>query len=245
MISRNSLRVLAHAVVETLKISAPTVVEAVRGLSLHPEWNARLDSWSGKILDEAGIVLEVEGREHLRDGEVFVVMSNHQSLYDIPVVFQAFKRPLRMVAKKELFRVPIWGKAMKTSGFVEIDRKNRESAIKSLKEAKRLMERDGISLWIAPEGTRSKTGVLAAFKKGGFHMALDAGLRILPITVDGTRDVLQKGGRQVERGARVRVTLHAPVDASKYGYKEIKTMMRDVRDTIAAKLPEELRGKAL
>ncbi len=244
MISPNSLRVLAHAVIETLRISAPTVIEAVRGQSLHPEWNARLDSWSKKLLNEAGIVLDVTGREHLRDGEVYVIMSNHQSMYDIPVVFQALARPLRMVAKKELFRVPIWGKAMKTSGFVEIDRKNRESAIKSLKEAKRLMERDGISLWIAPEGTRSRSGIVAPFKKGGFHMALDAGLRILPITIDGTRDVLQKGGRRVEKGSRVRVTLPPPVDAADYGYKKLRELMADVRATIVTPLPAEFRGHA-
>lgn len=243
MITPKAFRILAHAVVETLKISAPTVVEAARGLSLHPEWNDRLDRWSAKLLREVGIVLDVHGRENVDPNEVYVVMSNHQSLYDIPVVFQAFKRPLRMVAKKELFRVPIWGKAMKTSGFVELDRKNRQKAIQSLKEARRFMERDGISLWIAPEGTRSKTGVMGKLKKGGFHMALDTGLRILPITIDGTRDVLQKGERRVEHGTKMRVTIHKPVQATDYGYPKIRALLHDVRATIAEPLPPELRGQ--
>lgn len=231
-----SLQHLTRAIIETLQISVPTVVESARG-DLTPErCDLRLASWSKRLLEQAGITLDVRGRAHMGDGEAFIVMSNHQSLYDIPVLFQALPGRVRMVAKSELFKIPIWSRAMRCAGFVEVDRKQRNKAIASLRAAQRTLEQ-GTSIWIAPEGTRSPSGALLPFKKGGFHMALTTGARILPVTIDGTRDVLTARAFQVKTGCSVRVTVCEPIDPKTYGRKRSEELMLAVRQAIAQHLP--------
>ncbi|MFO0570607.1 MAG: lysophospholipid acyltransferase family protein [Polyangiaceae bacterium] len=200
----------------------------------------RLDSWSRRLLEQAEIGVTTYGLENAPEGETFVVMSNHQSLYDIPVLFQSLRRRVRMVAKTELFRIPIWAQAMRASGFVEVDRKNRERAIASLNAAKAALA-SGTSIWIAPEGTRSETGKLGAFKKGGFHLALDTGARILPITIEGTRKVLVARTGKVMPGAQVSVHISPAIQAADFGYERKEELMAEVRAVIAQYLPEELR----
>ena len=230
----------AHAAIETLRISAPTVLEAILGRSAAPEiYDARLRSWAKKILDRARARVTVEGLSHLGDRrEVFVVMSNHQSVYDIPAIFHALPLQLRMVAKAELFRIPVWGRAMRYSGFVAIDRRDRARAIASLAVAKQKLLEDGVSIWIAPEGTRSPTGALGPFKSGGFHLALDTGLRILPVSLVGTYEILRPGTVDVTLGTDVRVVVHAPIDARAYGAARRSELTADVRAAIAGALPE-------
>ncbi|HTA90353.1 MAG TPA: 1-acylglycerol-3-phosphate O-acyltransferase, partial [Polyangiaceae bacterium] len=180
---------LLHAASVTLRISVPTIIQALRG-TLTPELcDARLDWWSKQLLTKAAISLQITGAERARTGAAFVVMSNHQSHYDIPVLYQSLPLRLRMVAKSELFRIPIWAQAMRAAGFVELDRGARERAIQSLERAKQALAQH-TSIWIAPEGTRSRDGALGPFKLGGFHLAAGAGARILPVTISGTRRVL-------------------------------------------------------
>ncbi len=231
---------LARAVLETAWISAPTVVQGAVGRLTPETCDRRLDSWSRRLLEQAEIGVTTYGLENAPEGETFVVMSNHQSLYDIPVLFQSLRRRVRMVAKTELFRIPIWAQAMRASGFVEVDRKNRERAIASLNAAKAALA-SGTSIWIAPEGTRSETGKLGAFKKGGFHLALDTGARILPITIEGTRKVLVARTGKVMPGAQVSVHISPAIQAADFGYERKEELMAEVRAVIAQYLPEELR----
>jgi 1-acyl-sn-glycerol-3-phosphate acyltransferase len=184
------------------------VIQSALGTLTTPVFDARLDSWSRAIVRFAEIDIQVEGLERAPPDESFVVMSNHQSHYDIPVLFQALRpRRLRMVAKSELFRLPIWTGAMRAAGFVEVNRKNRISAMRSLDRAREAIQA-GTSIWIAPEGTRSPDGQLGSFKKGGFHMAIGAGARILPVSVNGTRLILPAKGIHVTNGVAVRVVVH-------------------------------------
>ncbi len=231
---------LSRAIAETAWISVPTVVEGALGRLTPETCDRRLDSWSRRLLEHAQIEVTTHGLENAPAGESFVIMSNHQSLYDIPVLFQSLERRLRMVAKTELFRIPVWSTAMRAAGFVEVDRQNRERAIASLNRAKRALA-EGTSIWIAPEGTRSDTGKLGPFKKGGFHLALDTGARILPVTVLGTRQVLVARGGTVNPGARVTVTVSAPIDAEHYGEERKEELIAAVRAAIAQHMPEELR----
>jgi len=227
-----SLGLSLHNIYETLLISWPTVVDAFAGRVTKEACDARLASWASEIAKNAGYELEVIGREHAgTHGETFLVMSNHQSLYDIPVLFKVLGANLRMITKTELFKVPIFGPAIRHAGFIDIDRSNRQRAIRSLEIAKKAIA-DGTNVWIAPEGTRSKTGELLPFKKGGFNLALEAGLRILPITLDGTRDILPAKGTRSMSGAHVRAVIHAPIDARVYGAKGKSArdaLMTDVR----------------
>jgi 1-acyl-sn-glycerol-3-phosphate acyltransferase len=210
-----SLVLSLRNIYETLAISLPTVVEAAQGKVTKEECDRRLGSWAKRVIAHAQITIDVVGREHLRPGATYLVMSNHQSLYDIPVLFVAIGSNLRMVAKAELFRVPIFGGALDAAGFVAIDRTDRNSAIRSLERARQLLA-SGTHVWIAPEGTRSRTGELLPFKKGAFYLAFQAGLPILPVTLQGTRDALPAKGIRSRPGAQVTVTIHPFLDPRPY-----------------------------
>lgn len=224
-------------IVDTARISLSTVAEAVVGRGGDPaRYEARLQWWAHKVLRDAKVDLVVRGAENAGDrGEPFIVMSNHQSLHDIPALFCAVPGRLRMVAKKELFDVPVWGPAMRLAGFICIDRSDRGQAIASLREGSSLLSQ-GTRVWIAPEGTRSVTGKLGPFKSGGFRMALEGGYRILPVAIDGTRNVLPARGLYVRNGQRVVVTILPPIDPRAYGVERRKELMCDVRAAIAGAL---------
>jgi len=220
----------------TGRISAPTVVDALFGRITMERCDERLAWWSRKLLDEADVTLEVRGAEKIPDGAM-VIMSNHRSYYDIPTVFCAVPGRVRMVAKKELFRVPVFGPAMLAAGFVKIDRENRHSAIASLDESKRLLQ-SGTRVWIAPEGTRSKDGKLGSFKSGGFHLAMGAGVPILPMALVGTEKILPHDGLAVRKGAHVTATILDPVDSNMFGPGSRKQLAAEVHRRIAAALGE-------
>ena len=220
----------------TGKICIPTVVDSLTNKVSLEECDRRLDWWSSELLRQAGVELHVRGVDNAVPGEAYVVMSNHRSYYDIPTVFCALPGGrLRMIAKKELFMVPLFGRAMLASGFVKIDRDKRERAIESLRESERMLAA-GTRVWIAPEGTRSKTGQLGPFKSGGFHLAVDAKVRILPIALAGTENVMPADRLVVTKGAKVKVQILPPIDAPSYGRKGKKELMAVVRAALSTAL---------
>ena len=172
-------------------------------------------------------------------GSPFLVMSNHQSLYDIAVLFHVVGPHVRMITKKELRSVPFWGEAMERSRFPFIDRGNRSSAYQTLAEARKLFAL-GLSVWISPEGTRSRDGSLGPFKAGGFHLALESGIPILPVSIDGTRHILPAKTFASRLDVPVRVTVHAPVDPKSFGQNTSatrKALAEHVRTVIGSALP--------
>jgi 1-acyl-sn-glycerol-3-phosphate acyltransferase len=132
--------------------------------------------------------------------------------------------------------VPIFGNALEAGGFIAIDRRNRHAALRSLEKARALLA-SGTHVWIAPEGTRSRTGELLPFKKGAFYLALEARLPILPVTLVGTRDALEAKGVRSRAGARVRVTLHPKIDPTPFaergkpGRNELMVHLRQVLES--------------
>ncbi len=228
---------IAHAVWQTLRISLPTLWEGLRGTLTAQACDRRLEQWSAAIVGRARIQLQVRGLANAAPGESFVVMSNHQSLYDIPVIYQALRRRLRMVAKKELFQVPLWGRAMHRAGFIALDRHSSERSRQTLLASANLLE-EGTSIWIAPEGTRSRDGSLAEFKKGGFHLALQGGCRILPVSVVGTRAVLPAKGWHITEGCPVDVVVPPALDPAEFGDARRDELVAAVRQAIASALPD-------
>lgn len=210
-----SLLLSLRNVLETLAISAPTVLEAWRGTISREGCDARLAGWGARVVANLALDLHVRGRENLEPGRTYVLMSNHQSHYDVPVVYHVLGGKIRMVAKKELFRLPVFGQALGDSGFVPVDRGNRASAIASLAAARAHLDA-GTHIWIAPEGTRSLDGELNRFKKGGFVLAIDAHAPILPITLRGTRDALRARGSRSRKHARVDVVIHPAIETEAY-----------------------------
>jgi|HubBroStandDraft_4_1064222.scaffolds.fasta_scaffold37641_2 1-acyl-sn-glycerol-3-phosphate acyltransferase len=232
-----SLVLSLRVVRETFAISWPTVVDAAIGGVTKERCDARLDAWSRAVVAKAGISLEVEGREWRVPGERYVVMSNHQSLYDVPVLFRVFGPDIRMVAKHELFEVPIFGGAMRAAGFIAIDRGDVRASLRTFGEARERLV-DGTLVWIAPEGTRSLDGGVLPFKPGAFRLPIDAQVPILPVTLDGTRYVMPPGSLRSTGGAAVRVTIHPPVHppARASGPASRRALMQQVRVAIESAL---------
>lgn len=226
-------RTLGLAAYRTLGISFPTVADQLAGRVTVASCDARIAAWSRALLDDVGVTIAVRGREHLEPRAPLLVMSNHQSLYDIPVLFQTVPSPLRMVSKVELERVPVWGAAMRASGFIFVDRSNRAKAIKSLAAARERLA-EGVAVWIAPEGTRSRDGALGPFKKGGFVLAEELGVPILPISIDGTCAILPAHTWDLVEDRPVRVTVHPRVDPRSFASRD--ALIEAVRATIASGL---------
>jgi 1-acyl-sn-glycerol-3-phosphate acyltransferase len=228
---RKSIVLTLRNIGETLAVSLPTMLEALAGRVTKETCDDRLERWSRRVVANAHMRIEVVGRENLRADETYLVMSNHQSLYDVPVLFHVIGSNVRMIAKEELFRVPVFGPALAAGGFISIDRGDRKAAIASLQRARDLLA-GGTHVWIAPEGTRSRTGELLPFKKGAFYLALEARLAILPVTLRGTRDALPAKGLRSASGAHVRVTIHPKIDPAPYvarGKKGRDDLMLEVR----------------
>lgn len=214
---------------EALAVSLPTVIDGARGRLSQKICDERLETFAAHVMRNAEIAVSVRGREHLSGSQssrggldstdptarTYVVMSNHQSHYDVPVLYYVLGGRLRMVAKTELFALPVFGRAIREAGMIEVDRKNRTRAIASLGTAKRQLEA-GTHIWFSPEGTRSTTGELLPFKKGGFVLAMEMSAPILPVTIQGTRDVLPAHGMFSRRGIQVHVTIHAPIETKPY-----------------------------
>ena len=139
-----------------------------------------------------------------------------------------------------MFQIPILGGAMRAAEFVPLDRRDHGKARAGLAYAREKIH-SGISVWIAPEGTRSPDGKLLPFKRGGFVLALETDATILPCTVSGTRDVLRSKGLRVHRGQRASVQFHAPIEPSSYGFARRADLVKDVRDVINSGLPPEMR----
>ncbi len=216
-----------YAVAQTLRISAPTVLESALGRLDLEVCDARLDEWSARVVARTQMDLRIHGPDP-DWSRAYVVMSNHQSHYDIPVLFRVVRGRMRMVTKKELFKFPIFGKALRDSGFIEIDRGDRERAIASLKSAAEQL-RSGTHVWIAPEGTRSKNGAIGTLKKGGFVLARETGLPILPISIQGTINVLPRGTSKTRLGQRVDVTMGKPIETQEPGVTT-EALMEQVRE---------------
>jgi 1-acyl-sn-glycerol-3-phosphate acyltransferase len=183
--------------------------------------------WAKSILWISGIPVQVVGSEHIEQDRSYIFMSNHQGSYDIPVLLSHLMVQFRWIAKAELFKIPIFGRGMRGAGYISIDRTNRKSAFKSLKRAAESI-RHGKSVLVFPEGTRSMGGELLPFKKGGFVLAVDAGVPIIPIIVQGTHAIMAKDSLLIRRQP-VRVDILPPLDTGAYNRKSKDDLMLHVR----------------
>jgi 1-acyl-sn-glycerol-3-phosphate acyltransferase len=182
----------------------------------------------------AGVRVEVTGADHLRDSANTVVMPNHLSNLDAPVLFTVLPPNFKVVAKKELFRLPFLGSTFRMARFIELDRRDKEQARQAMQQSVASLKA-GACFLIFPEGTRSPSGELGELKKGGFLVALEAGSRVVPVAVTGTRALMPKGGFRIQSGT-VRVAVLPPVDAGSYRVETRDALVAEVRARIAAAL---------
>lgn len=214
-----------YIVRQTLAISFPTVGEALLGKVTVAGCDERLERWSRRLVEYSRTNLRVAGREDIDWSRAYVIMSNHHSLFDIPVLFQAVPGTMRMVTKAELFSVPVWGRAMRDAGFIALDRRDRASAIASLKVAATKIG-EGTHVWIAPEGTRARDRKLGALKKGGFMLALETGAPIVPVFIDGTYEILRPDQWAVEKDLPVDVRFGPPIEVRGRSCEDLMSEVR-------------------
>ncbi|HEY5175413.1 MAG TPA: lysophospholipid acyltransferase family protein [Terriglobales bacterium] len=185
----------------------------------------------------AGVKIEVRGMERLEAGRNYIFMANHSSNLDPPVLLPTIPGRCSVLVKKEVFRVPILGTGMKMTSLVPVDRSDRESAIESVNAAIAVL-RQGLHMLIFPEGTRSSDGRLLPFKKGPFHLAIDSGVFVVPVTILGTFELWPKT-RFALRPGTATVVFHVPIDPRSYPDRD--SLMKALAETIASALPPERR----
>ena len=188
---------------------------------------ARLNSLATPML------VQTLGRENIDKSQSYVIVSNHQSQYDIFVLYGWLGIDFKWVMKQELRRVPALGVACEKIGHIFIDRSNTEAALRSLEKAKSKIV-NGTSVIFFPEGTRSRDGNLGTFKKGAFRMALDLGIPILPVTISGTRSILPTRSIDPFPG-RARMTIHPALDTQGYDGRRMKVLIEKTRDILEEK----------
>jgi len=195
-----------------------------------------LKPWSRIVLRLAAVKVTVDGQENMGPANTScVVVFNHQSHLDIPLIISVIPLQLRFIGKIELSRVPFFGAAAVRTGHFFVDRQNHREAMESVRKAGVSVREKGFSLVFAPEGTRSPDRNLLPFKKGAFVTAIETGLPVLPVTIDGTSLCLPKGSLRA-RGGPVRVTIHplVPTDGLTYGDRD--DLLEKVRTTMEGPL---------
>ncbi|MGH7566496.1 MAG: lysophospholipid acyltransferase family protein [Gemmatimonadota bacterium] len=205
-----------------------------------PRWLEMAYMWA--ILNASNVKLTADGLEHVERGKSYIVMANHRSMYDIPVLHYLLGRgrDLRWIGKQEVQKVPVFGWAYRVSRHVAIDRQNRRAAIEALRRAAQ-ESRAGVTFVIMPEGTRGMGKELLPFKKGGFHLALDTELPILPVAIAGSEKLMRKGSWYILPGS-IHVSVRPVVETRDLERGDIEGLLERVRSAISAGLPEPPRN---
>jgi 1-acyl-sn-glycerol-3-phosphate acyltransferase len=187
-------------------------------------------AWSWLILKTTGVTVEVRGLERLDPGRSYIFAANHQSIYDIPILFASLPFQLRIIAKASLGRIPFMGWHLQRTGHLLVDRSRPGPAV--MKKMARLA-RNQQSLIVFPEGTRSTDGQVGPFKGGSFLIALQAELPVVPISVQGSRHVMFRGRLMVCPG-RVTVTVHEPIETAGVPRDAVREFSVRVHDVVAS-----------
>ena len=191
-------------------------------------------AWAWLILKTSGVRVRVEGLEHLDPARSYVLAANHQSIYDIPIVFTSLPLQLRIVAKDSLGRIPFLGWHLRRTGHLLVDRRNPGAGV--LKRMAHLVSA-ARSVIVFPEGTRSVDGTVGRFKGGTFLLAIDAGLPVVPVSIAGSRFVMRKGRLMVCPG-RVTVTVHPPMTTTGVSRGQAREFADRVRDVVRPAVDE-------
>lgn len=197
-----------------------------------PTWFMR--SWGKTLLWLNGMKLEITGIEHIDANRPAIYMANHASMLDIPVLIAALPVHLRFIFKKSILLIPFLGQAIYAMGMIPIDRGNRHKASRSLQKAGNRI-RGGFHVLIFPEGTRTKSDKLLPFKKGGFHLALEERIDIVPITLCNTRALCGRDS-VIGRPGTIRLIIHKRVEIAAYSMEQRQLLINAIQATIASSL---------
>jgi 1-acyl-sn-glycerol-3-phosphate acyltransferase len=190
--------------------------------------------WANLILIISGVRTQLFNTEVLVPGQSYIFAANHRSAYDIPVLLAKLPIQFRWLAKDSLFKIPLFGWAMKRTGYIPINRSHPKQAYQSLLMAAKKVN-EGTSVVIFPEGTRQETDHLGEFKKGGFILALKSKKPIVPIGIQGSSQVLSKNGFRITPGT-IKIILGNPIPTEGYRPKDAEILMQKVREAIEENL---------
>lgn len=189
--------------------------------------------WAKFMLWLAGVQVEVRGAENVLVGRSQIFMANHQSGFDILSLYAHIPTFFCWVAKKELFEVPVFGKALTRTGSIAIDRKNYIRAMRSIDEAAKKIK-EGKSVMTFPEGTRSEDGHILPFKKGVFHLALKASVPIVPVTIIGSRQIMPKKSLRLHPG-KIVLVIDKPIEVKEYSAEDVDALTNRVQEIITTR----------
>ncbi len=187
--------------------------------------------WCRQIAFTAGARVRVHGAEHIRPDTSYVFLSSHQSYMDIPAMLGYLPAQLRIAAKKVLFKIPFMGWHLTRAGHIPVDRSSTQNAVASMQRAASYVH-DGICAFVFPEGTRSRDGVLHGFKKGGFKLAMQAKVPIIPVTIIGTRQNLPPDSI-VFRPGQIDMYVDAPIPTDGLTDEDLEPLMQTVWEAMA------------
>ncbi len=190
--------------------------------------------WSLLNVYLSGTRLSMTGREKIPKGQSYVIMSNHQSLFDVWALMGKMPLQLRWMIKSEIKKIPVFGFALERMGHIYVDRNTRKGAVRSLKAAAQRI-RSGASVVVFPEGSRSEDGRLQPFQRGGTVLAAMAGVPILPVTINGSRFVLPKGTLGLMPG-KIQIVLGDPIDPALFDDNKKGALLNTVRSAIEENL---------
>ncbi len=225
-------------VVYTILAGVPACLLGLFGAGDSVIWIGRV--WVRAILWSCGIRVESSGLENVDPRRPSIYMSNHQSVIDIAAILATIPVNVRFVAKRELTHIPLFGWALLLSGQIVVDRGNRTRAIASLRRGAEKI-RAGANVIVFPEGTRSQTGTLSDFKSGGFHLALQAGAPIVPVSVSGSHRITPKGSLKIHSGL-VRIRYGKPIRTDEIDVSDRALLKQQVREAILAGFDPELQA---
>lgn len=190
--------------------------------------------WAKILCTTALVRVRAEGREHVSPDSTYVFTANHQSIFDVFLVYGWLGTKFRWVMKKEIRHIPFIGKACEMMGHIFIDRSNAVAAKKSIEAAERRLKSGG-SIFIFPEGTRTKDGAVGKFKRGAFVMARDLQLPVVPATIAGAYEVMPYHSWLIHPGT-IRLIIHHPIEASLMDEERMNLTIAQIRNTIASSL---------
>jgi 1-acyl-sn-glycerol-3-phosphate acyltransferase len=225
----------AVIVAVAVTIPASTTVMVIAMLSSSSPWiDPVIRLWARLILRGAGIDIRVEGIERIDPEKRYILIANHHSYYDIPCLLASIPQPIRFMAKKSLFSIPIFGWALDRAGFIPIDRKNRRTAVKSFDLAVQRI-RKGNTIVIFPEEGRSREIAMRPFQRGAFLLAIRSELPIMPLAIEGTYEVLRVGATRVTPGV-VTIRAGTAIETAGVSVRAKDTLLEQSRGQIEALL---------
>jgi 1-acyl-sn-glycerol-3-phosphate acyltransferase len=192
--------------------------------------------WAKMILRVCGVKVKVKGQENVKDNVPRIYLTNHQSYFDIFALLAHLPGNFKFILKEELMKIPLFGFCMKRAGYIAIHREDPRKALKSMNEAAKKIK-NGSSVVIFPEGTRSRDGHLQPFKRGGFRLALKSGCEIVPVAIINSGDIVPKGSLRINKGS-FSLNICKPISAKDYSKKNMNQLMARVREDIIKRMRE-------